>query len=212
MVQSKFLFDVVYSVKYGILWSSIALHSSIHCAFCNIWHCIAWFGGRDLVRVRIRAPGHITGDPSNASGAVVRFPSNQLASGSKRRDQLPRNAPKTPWPKNIKGCSSKGSPNMLLTDQVKQRSACLCDITIIFIFQYSSGYVCYSLPSDHISIFIHRVQKPCMICTGARNVRWNPKPAMWNDLLSFNGAASAFCNCVKGGLFVHHGLTSSTSI
>ena len=32
MVQSKFLFDVVYSVKYGILWSSIALHSSIHCA------------------------------------------------------------------------------------------------------------------------------------------------------------------------------------
>ena len=86
--------------------------------------------------------------------------------------------------------------------QVKQPCACLCDIPFIFIFQYSSGYVCYSLPSDHISIFIHRVQKPCMICTGARNVRWNPKPAMWNDLLSFNGAASAFCNCVKGGLFV----------
>ena len=176
MVQSKFLFDVVYSVKYGILWSSIALHSSIHCAFCNIWHCIAWFGGRDLVRVRIRAPGHITGDPSNASGAVVRFPNPPTCFWKQAKRPTAKKCPKNTVTQEHQGLLKQG-----LSQHVVNRSGQAA-------FRLP---VWYSLPSDHISIFIHRVQKPCMICTGARNVRWNPKPAMWNDLLSFYCAASA---------------------
>ena len=134
MVQSKFLFDVVYSVKYGILWSSIALHSSIHCAFCNIWHCIAWFGGRDLVRVRIRAPGHITGDPSNASGAVVRFPNPPTCFWKQAKRPIAKKCPKNTVTQEHQGLLKQG-----LSQHVKQHSACLCDIPFIFIFPYSSG-------------------------------------------------------------------------
>ena len=186
-----------------IQWSMVYFGPVLHCIvpyivpFVTSGIALHGLGGRNLVRVRIRAPGHITGDPSNASGAVVRFPNPPTCFWKQAKRPTAKKCPKNTVTQEHQGLLKQG-----LSQHVVNRSGQAA-------FRLP---VWYSLPSDHISIFIHRVQKPCMICTGARNVRWNPKPAMWNDLLSFNDAASAFCNCVNGVLFVYHCLTSSTSI
>ena len=95
-----------------IQWSMVYFGPVLHCIVPYIvlqWcHCIAWFGGWNLVRVRIRAPGHITGDPSNASGAVVRFPNPPTCFWKQAKRPIAKKCPKNKLTQEHQGLLKQG--------------------------------------------------------------------------------------------------------